>query len=154
MINQEIQEYKNWINLMATNPPKTRGILLNTNGEGCCLGHYCVANNLPKQLTAQRYSFSSNDFASAICLPPPEAKKLNITTEGTFTNDGEHFVAQWIIDNGIMTETISYGKPSALVIINDHTDATHKQIGELIQFLAGIEKEKGIECFIRYDLLH
>lgn len=152
MINQDSQEYKNWIALLETNPPKTKGYLMDVNG-GCCLGYACLANYLKQSRDGNNIIFGmlESEKESQVVLPKGLAKQLNITTAGDFTNAGERytkiFLREYLISYTEKNKNVLYG----LTGINDHTNAGHNTIGQLIQHLAMIEHERGVECFSKFN---
>ncbi len=155
MINQEIEEYKKWLVRLSENPLKSKNYLMDADEKGCCLGHYCVVNNIPKILNkvGKIYEFHSKlpspdgrlpGYNTSGTLPYEHAEKLNIRVDGRFTAEGVKVVHEWLSDKNLLPFDPSV---YSLTNVNDQTNIDHKRIGELIAHLAKIEKEEGIECF-------
>lgn len=138
MINTDCPQYKKWIERLLTNPPKyTKALADPENPESaCCLGHYCIANKIPKEIDIRVYFNGSNQI-----LPCDEARILNITRDGGFSIEGQKFLRTFVMffDN------------YSLANINDNTNLNHKQIGKLIIAMADEEKKTGIDMFKPYE---
>lgn len=142
MIAQNSPEYKKWIALLETNPPKARCVLeLPLTEKRCCLGHCCYVNkSLLDYKPAVGYY---NDCDTG--LPEKLCKILNIDNSGEFTLAGS-LEARTFLDEKMINIK---GKPAinSLVDLNDNLDIDHATIAEIIKHLAAIEANKGIEMF-------
>jgi hypothetical protein len=152
MINQDCEEYKNWINVLSDPINcKTTNQLEDCNNpkSRCCLGHACAANpHLASRTERDGAVLYNNDSA---LLPVSLCIVLNIDAVGGFTNEGFAEAMSWI-DKSRHTLDHSRCSPFDLAKVNDLSSLSSQDIGELIKYLAKIEKEQGIEMFKRYSL--
>jgi len=144
MINQKSKEYKNWIRALSSGKlKKAKGVLDRGHGRRCCLGHACYFNNVKRvRCTKKTFGYEEQECYLPSCL----RDKLNITRNGEFTYEVRKLVTEWIRKNKISFSSCD-NIFTSLSLVNDYTNATPKQIGQLIQYLARIEKKQGIKCF-------
>jgi hypothetical protein len=154
MINQDCEEYKNWLAFLP-GKQKTKGQLEDYDNPECrcCLGHACAANptkvkRILENCIVYYTSFDDNSMNRTyanVTLPDSLNKILNIRTEGMFTDYGIDKAIDWLKQNEIVCPDDSI---CGLSSVNDNTEATPGQIAQLIAYLAEIEKEGGAECFV------
>lgn len=149
MINQT--EAKLWMEDLLKNPPKVKQYLMTADGN-CPLGRYCLLYLEPKRgpISSSWFSFVDEDSRlpsrmKNFTLPITLAKKLNITEEGHFTDNGIDIVKKWLIRNHI-----TYSNCASVGHINDETEATLEDAGRLIQHLAMVEQRDNKEMFEPY----
>lgn len=157
MINQN-ELFQKWMADLATNPPKTTGKLCRireSTGRDmkplraghCCLGRLCEVAELPRHVDDVNCGIVGFDFGDVDRVDFPEthwiAERLNLTRQGYLTDEGIDFAKEFCVEKGVKVETMCL----KLSAINDDTDIDLKTMGQLIEHLAKLEREQGIECF-------
>ena len=143
MINTNCIEFRRWMKeLKSPTAKKTRERLesLHNKNARCCLGHACAANKLERTLEktclknrAVHYEGNSAQLPLSLC------EKLNINHFGEFTSKGILEVEKIVGTRHTYT---------SLMDMNDNTKMSTKEIAELIQKLARIEKKTKVAMFL------
>lgn len=134
---------KKWIAFLKKNPKKAKERLDEGGGRRCCLGHLCYLDSGLKRKKCHRgfmYTEKGADDGRTekeTELPGSTRRKVGIQSQGEFNKRGWGICEKFLKDNNIslVGPRNLAEQYYSLAYVNDFSDITHKQMGQLIELL-------------------
>lgn len=123
--------FEKWIAFLKTNPRKCRFRLEDADERDrrCCLGHACFLSGISREVRNDLVFYE--DKSSSLPLSLADILKIDIC--GAFNQKGIALVRIYLRENFIkIYEPLD---SNDLMSLNDFTNMTHAQIGEVIEML-------------------